>query len=54
MMSKHDSSLGLEVFVDGDYVGNWDHQYATNDCDTVQSCHGYIIQDNNCPVIWKS
>ena len=35
MMYKPDSTLGLEVFIDADFAGNWDNQYATNDCDTA-------------------
>ena len=31
------SSLGLEVFIDADFVGNWAQQYVTDDHDRAQS-----------------
>ena len=49
-----DKSLGLEVFVDADFAGNWDRNEAAGDRDTARSRHGYIIQFMGCPIIWKS
>jgi hypothetical protein len=51
---KPDKSLGLEVFVDANYAGNWDKDEAASDHDTACSCHGYVIKFMNCPIIWKS
>ena len=45
--------LGLEVFVDADFAGNWDAFDASNR-DTARSRHGYIIRYAGCPIIWKS
>jgi len=47
------SDLGLEVFVDADFAGNWDPKEFT-DRDTARSRHGYIIQFAGCPILWKS
>ena len=43
----------LEVFVDADFVGNWTKEEA-NDRDNARSRHGYIVQYNGCPILWKS
>ena len=43
----------LEVYVDADFVGNWTKEEA-NDRDNARSRHGYIIQYNGCPILWKS
>lgn len=45
--------LGLEVFVDADFAGNWDKDDSL-DSDTARSRHGYIIRYNGCPITWKS
>ena len=45
--------LGLEVFVDSDFAGNWDPN-ETQDRDTARSRYGFIIGYNGCPVVWKS
>jgi len=49
-----DEVLGLEVFVNADFVGNWDKNEVAADQDTVQSRHGHTTQHNGCPVVWKS
>ena len=45
--------LGLEVFVDSDFAGNWDPK-ETQDKDTARSRYGFIIRYNGCPIVWKS
>ena len=47
-------ALGLEVYVDADFAGNWNKETASTDRDTARSRHGYIIRYMGCPVIWKS
>jgi Reverse transcriptase (RNA-dependent DNA polymerase) len=44
---------GLELYVDADFSGNWNHKEA-DDRDTARSRHGYFIMYAGCPVIWKS
>ena len=48
-----DSSKGLEVHVDSDFVGSWDPQDVHN-IDTAKSRHGYVISFAGCPICWKS
>jgi hypothetical protein len=48
-----DGHSGLEVYVDADFVGNWDPA-DTQNRDGARSRHGYIIKYNNCPILWKS
>jgi hypothetical protein len=48
-----DGVSGLEVYVDADFVGNWDPA-DTQSRDSARSRHGYIIKYNNCPILWKS
>eukprot|EP00978_Attheya_sp_CCMP212_P007898 scaffold18354_cov48-Attheya_sp.AAC.3 len=43
-----------EVYVDTDFSGNWDYEGASEDMDTAQSRHGYIIMYAGCPILWKS
>ena len=43
----------LEVYVDADFVGNWTKEEA-NDRENARSRHGYIVQYNGCPILWKS
>jgi hypothetical protein len=45
--------LGLEVYVDADFAGNWDAEDTANR-DTARSRHGYFIMYGGCPVVWKS
>jgi Reverse transcriptase (RNA-dependent DNA polymerase) len=48
-----DGKSGLEVYVDADFVGNWDPE-DTQSRDSARSRHGYIIKYNGCPILWKS
>jgi hypothetical protein len=43
----------LEVYVDADFSGNWDPK-ETQNRDTAQSRHGYIITYAGCTILWKS
>ena len=49
-----DKSLGLEVFIDADFAGNWDKMEAPFDHDMARSRYGYIIRYAGCPIVWKS
>ena len=51
---KPDATRGLEVFVDADFMGNWDPKEAATDRDTARSRHGYIITYAGCPIVTKS
>jgi hypothetical protein len=53
LILKPDGVSGLEVYVDADFVGNWDPK-DTMSRDSARSRHGYIIKFNNCPILWKS
>ena len=44
----------FDVYVDSDYVGNWDKETAADDIDTARSRTGYVIIYAGCPIIWKS
>ena len=46
--------VGLQVYVDADFSGNWDPKNPELDRDTARSRHGYIIMYENCPILWKS
>ena len=48
MIFTPDSSLGLEVYVDADFAGNWNRDEAPHDRDTARSRHGYIIKYMGC------
>jgi hypothetical protein len=50
---KPKRGLGLEVYVDADFAGNWDAE-DTASRDTARSRHGYFIMYGGCPVVWKS
>jgi hypothetical protein len=52
LILRPDGQSGLEVFVDADFVGNWDAM--DTDRDSARSRHGYIIKYNGCPITWKS
>ena len=54
MIFVPNEELGLEVFVDSDFAGNWDKKEAPHDKDTARSRHGYIIRYAGCPLVWKS
>lgn len=43
----------LEVYVDADFVGNWDPKEGSKR-DTARSRHGYVIMYAGVPVTWKS
>jgi Reverse transcriptase (RNA-dependent DNA polymerase) len=53
LILKPDGKSGLEVYVDADFVGNWDPD-DTESRDSARSRHGYIIKFNGCPIVWKS
>jgi hypothetical protein len=53
MILTPNASLGLEVHVDADFVGNWNQEEA-DDKDTARSRHGYVISYAGCPIQWKS
>jgi hypothetical protein len=53
LILKLDGVSGLEVYVDTDFVGNWDPQDMLSR-DSTRSRHGYIVKFNNCPILWKS
>jgi hypothetical protein len=44
----------FDVYVDSDFIGNWDSETATDDIDTAWSRTGYIIIYAGCPIVWKS
>jgi hypothetical protein len=50
---KPNGKSRLEVYVDADFVGNWD-PLDTENRDSARLQHGYIIKYNDCPIIWKS
>lgn len=54
LLIKPKSDLGLEVYVDADFAGNWDAKEADSDPGTARSRHGYIIMYHGCPILWKS
>ena len=41
---------GLEVHVDADFSGNWDHS-DSNNRDTARSRHGCMITHHGCPML---
>ena len=47
------SDLGLEIYVDVDFAVNWDPA-KTEDIDTAQSRHGFVIYYARCSIAWKS
>ena len=51
MYPKNDK--GLECFVDADFTGGWSMN-ESDDPASVNSCTGYIIKYNNCPILWTS
>ena len=51
---RPDPTRGLELYVDADFVGNWDRYEAPHDRDTDRSRHGYILMYAGCPLVWKS
>ena len=47
-------NASFDVYVDSDFVGNWNRQTAHEDESTSKSRSGYIIMFANCPLIWSS
>ena len=54
MLFMPDSSLGLEVYVDADFAGNWNRNEVPHDRDMARSCHRYVIKFMGCLIMWKS
>ena len=50
---KPQDGKDLEVYVDASFAGDWDPA-DTGNPDTARSRHGYIIQYQGCPILWKS
>jgi len=50
---KPDKSKGLECYVDADFAGGWSQVDADN-ADNILSQTGYIIMNENCPILWVS
>ena len=50
---RPDETQNLNMYIDADFAGNWNRE-ESNDRDTVQSRHGYVIKYLDCPIIWKS
>jgi hypothetical protein len=53
LILRPNGAIGLEVFVDADFVGNWD-PVDTESRDSARSRHGYIVKYFGCPIVWKS
>eukprot|EP00978_Attheya_sp_CCMP212_P036392 scaffold164691_cov35-Attheya_sp.AAC.2 len=51
---KPDPEMGLEDWVDTDFCGAWDRQYAMEDPITARSRSGYAIRYCGCPITWRS
>jgi len=49
-----DKTSSIDVYVDADFVGNWNRSTAQLDESTSKSRTGYIIKFANCPIIWSS
>jgi hypothetical protein len=41
----------FDVYVDADYVGDWDKETAADDIDTARSRTGYVLIYAGCPTI---
>ena len=54
LILKPDANMGLEDWVDADFCGNWDRNYAIEDPTTARSRSGYVIRYCGCPVTWRS
>ena len=48
-----DLSKGLELYVDSDWAGNWNHK-ESKDRDTVRSRYGFIMMFAGVPIFWAS
>jgi hypothetical protein len=53
MTYTSDPPKGIEVYVDANFVGDWDPGNAMN-ADNVYSQTGYVIQYAGCPIYWQS
>jgi hypothetical protein len=53
MMYTPDSTKGIKVYVDADFVGGWDPGDAMN-ADNVYLRTGYVIRYAGCPIYWQS
>jgi hypothetical protein len=51
--TKPHCDLGLEVYVDADFVSNYKEE-DSNHPDTARSRYGYIVLYGGCPIQWKS
>jgi len=47
------TGTSFDVYVDADFVSNWNHSEAKS-WDTAHSRHGYIILYTGCPILWAS
>jgi hypothetical protein len=48
------ANMGLEDWVDADFCGSWDREYAIEDPTTARSRSGYVIRYCGCPITWRS
>eukprot|EP00978_Attheya_sp_CCMP212_P017515 scaffold46797_cov52-Attheya_sp.AAC.1 len=51
---KPNPEMGLEDWVNADFCGAWDRQYAMEDPTTARSRSGYAIRYCGCPITWRS
>eukprot|EP00978_Attheya_sp_CCMP212_P021713 scaffold63791_cov41-Attheya_sp.AAC.1 len=51
---KPNPEMGLEDWVNADFCGAWDRQYAMGDPTTARSRSGYAIRYCGCPITWRS
>ena len=51
---KPDASMALEDWVDADFCGNWNREYAMEDPTSARSRSGYVIRYCGCPITWRS
>jgi hypothetical protein len=52
LILKPNGVNGLEVYVEADFVGNWDPQDMLSQ-NSTRSRHRYILKFNNYPILWK-
>ena len=53
LILKPGLAKSFEVFVDSNFCGNWNKQYA-REIYSVRSRHGYVIMYAGCPIVSKS
>jgi hypothetical protein len=51
---ESDPTKSVEIYVDADFVGNWDLELAGQDPDTARSRHGFGVFLAGIPLLWKS